>query len=186
MDTNKSKLTTISFTFGPEWSLTKKSLIELVDSLNALEYLLNLLGVQVENQDMTPRNAGQLGSIRENSASKNGSLKKFKTLDQTVTKPLSSASRALFNSAKQKTPIHQKFSFVKNKTIDDFTEEEHDDDRASICSNESIKSNASIATIKSIASFHSEVPKMNSTVMSASNVNRTYNMRNSNATTSKK
>ena len=34
----------VLFTMSPEWSLSKKSLIELPDQLSALEFLLNTLG----------------------------------------------------------------------------------------------------------------------------------------------
>jgi hypothetical protein len=56
LENNKAKQsTTVSFTFGPDWSLTKKAVIELNDSLHALKYFLNLLSIQLYSEsEMKP------------------------------------------------------------------------------------------------------------------------------------
>ncbi len=194
-DSNRSKIcTTISFTIGPDWSLTKKEVIELNNSLHALEYFLNLLDISLyDESEMTPTCSSKLASIKENSTSKTSDFKKCKSLDEhskTVQPKLTSASRALFD---KKTGFQRMQISNINKTktlsIDNFAQElgtpkltnqnfdcqeEFEDDHASICSNESYRSNTSISTIKSVASFHSEAPKMNSTVMQAMGANRTF------------
>lgn len=55
---------------------------------------------------------------------------------------------------------------INNATMlisNDLTDGHNDDDHISICSNESYRSTTSNTTIKSIASFHSDKPQMNST-----------------------
>jgi hypothetical protein len=195
LENNKAKqATNVSFTFGPDWSLTKKAVIELNDSLHALEYFLNLLDIPLYAEtEMTPTCSSKLAPIKENSTAKMNEFKKFKSLDEhskTVQPKLTSTSRALFD---KKSGFHrmQMSNLKKAKALStencatqqigtpklptEVTDcsEEFEDDHASICSNESYRSNTSISTIKSVASFHSEAPTMNSTVM-ASGVNRTF------------
>jgi hypothetical protein len=68
--------------------------------------------------------------------------------------------------AAQKLNLGTQQEKINNETMlisNDLSDVHNDDDHISICSNESYRSTTSNTTIKSIASFHSDKPKMNST-----------------------
>ena len=188
----EKKNSTVSFTFGPDWVLAKnKTPVELHDSFDALEYFLNCLGlISAEATSKTPRRPSKLSAIQENSTAKASSLRQFKSFDESsksAQPKMTSASKALFSKAVlSKTNLFKGQNYQKHRSSistmssDKLTPDlnlidEFEDDHVSVCSNDSYRSNTSVSTIKSIASFHSEAPKMNSTVMVNSSGNRTFN-----------
>ena len=177
------KSLTVSFTTTPEWSLSKKISIELIEPLGALEYLLNTLGVNVETyltqqqQQTAPKTPKRrsLNPGKEQSAKKKlekassvdhveaqGNLidlpKSRKTISRIQTKTPNQPSKTgpTLRSA-SKTKVETKQTPVSQGASADITDL---DEFLCVSSNESCLINT---TIKSVASFHVDKPKMNST-----------------------
>ena len=178
------KTASVSFTISPEWSLSKKQSIELVEPLGALEYLLSVLGVRIEpspaKQPSAPKTPKRrsLNPAKELSAQKKlekamsiecdlgpnlnevsksrKTINRFPTTKTPIKAQSKSGSKTSLSKAKNVEPPKAATNVHSADTTDLLTLEEF------LCesSNESCLIDT---TIKSVASFHVDKPKMNST-----------------------
>lgn len=155
----------VKFTMSPDWSLSKKSFIELPDQLSALEYVLNTLGIKYEKEvcgagTKTPIKARTNSLFKENMSSSKSSTSisklgvKIPTSEKVTRKPgsvLTKSHSVNFNKEiPQRQTIKEQINEIENQIAD------HNDETLSVCAHD--------MTVKSMASF-TEEPKMNSTVM---------------------
>ena len=203
-----------TFTFEPEWSLTKKASVEFTELFGAMEHLLSAyeIKINVEPALATPMRNSSVGSISELSSKKsrkeecgmgtptrNSSLGSISELSsnkkgrkdeldgeksengekveskvsrnlsmkyQSQIKSISSLKTAGQNGRpfliKQSNTRSMRKAHMEAQSSSEMEQLDYDD-HISICSNESYRSTASNTTIRSVASFHSERPRMNST-----------------------
>ncbi len=163
---------------GPEWSLTDKKNLELVEPVGALEQLLLKLNIKNMNTDnLTPKKSLTASAQKERSST----LKKTSEMQKSQMKAMSNLT-AMGNSSAKSVHIKQSATrsskaaqklMLDNLPLSKSESPDLDDDHISICSNESYRSTTSNTTIKSVASFHSERPRMNSTSIMNTTTTRT-------------
>lgn len=157
---SNKKSITVSFHLEPEWSLGKKTNIELVDPIGALEYFLNCLKIKTDQSILkTPSKKGTtLNIVKEL-----GSASKSTTISSQQRIPFSQKSNQQQQQHLGSSSSSRKLAFKQHSNRDENSENDNadftlDENQVSICSNESS------STIKSIAnSFFNEEPKLNST-----------------------
>lgn len=179
--TSNKKSLVVMFTMQPDWSLSKKSTIELVDPIGALEFLLDCLKVKIETTALkTPKKAPVLNIVKELSCTSSTGKKKdldgsANTTNNKVSAtssriPLSQRMNRYSSSENKPTKSVRELDFkIKTNHNDENNENEPDmtmdEQHMSICSNESYISNTTIKSITS--SFFGEDPKLNSTSISS-------------------
>ena len=182
LNSNNKKALVLSFSFMPEWSLAKKKSIELVDPLGALEFMMKSLGIDIEtfaeHIGKTPKKS--LSSSAIDKSGKKSSVKP-KPLNEAKVKPHlpKQTNKQLFKESQESRTTTFNAFRMENISPEQIFEPEFDDDHFSITSNESYRSVSSVTTVKSISNLNSELPKLNSTIVSSKNSRRNGGMKKS-------
>ena len=113
---NKKALT-VSFTISPEWSLSKKSTIDLVDPIGALEYFLSCLKIKTDSiLTKTPKKMPVLNIIKEiGSCSASRTKEDFCNSAKTSRIPFSLKSNKQQESSEKTNKSNKRRTIIINK-----------------------------------------------------------------------
>lgn len=180
LHSSSKKTLVLSFCFMPEWSLAKKEPIELVEPLGALEYMMKSLGISIDTcvgptlSTKTPKK-----SLSSSAIDKSGKKSSVKT--KPVPKPHlnKQSNKQLFKESNEPKVITHSVFRTEQISSETLGEPEFDDDHFSITSNESYRSVSSVTTVRSISNLDTELPKLNSTIVSNMNLKKNGRMKKS-------